>query len=169
MAEVDDKNGSKQATRTVAAQSTVIPTRRFETAGDATDELFEGFNDWSASISSYGMQAAYSVIAANWAVYGSANAIITNYWARTSMALVITFIGVNLFLTWRMTVQYQRRLKYADDDKDRWHNEFNHGEDASSAWPYTSSIQSLGASMRLLKTWAPIGAGLIFVMGLIFG
>ena len=142
-------------------------TRRFDNAGDASEELFVGFNDWSASISNYGMQAAYSVIAANWAVFGSSNAILTNSWSKTSMTIVVTFIGVNLFLTLWMTRLYRQRVEYADEDKGRWKSEFGDGENMPSAWPYTSAIELLGTVIRLLKTWAPIIAGIAFVLGLL--
>ena len=156
----------QQTTNDDDAPSALTVTRRFDSAGEASAELFEGFNKWSASINNYGMQAAYSVIAANWAVFGSANAIITNDWAKTSMTIVVIFIGVNLFLTLRMTGLYRQRVEYADDDKDRWNREFEGGENTPSAWPYTSDIQSLGTVIRLLKTWAPILGGIAFVLGL---
>ena len=166
-AEVDDQMRDQQTTNDDELRSASIPARRFDTAGDAAEELFNGFNDWSASISNYGMQASYSVIAANWAVFGSANAILTNNWAKTSMTIVVTFIALNLFLTLWMTRLYRQRVEYANKDKDRWNSEFEDGESMPSAWPYTSTIESLGTVMRLLKTWAPITAGLAFVLGLL--
>ena len=112
------------------------------------------------------MQAAYSIIAANWAVYGGANEILSNLFAKTSMAIVVTFIGLNLFFTGWMTILYEDRNVYANSDKERWEREFANETNSGSSWPYTDSIQNLWAFMRFLKISAPILAGVIFVVGL---
>jgi hypothetical protein len=144
-------------------------SRRFSNAGDAVKELFEGFNDWSATVSSYGIQMAYAVIAANWAVYGDAQAIIGNIWAKYSIAIVISFLGLNLFCTWLMTSLYDKRCAYADVDKARWSSEFEREKISPSAWPYTKFIEKLGKFMRLLKVWTPIVGGIVFIIGLFCG
>ena len=144
-------------------------SRRFSSAGDAVKELFEGFNEWSVTVSSYGIHMAYAVIAANWAVYGNAQAIIGNLWAKSSIAIVISFLGLNLFCTWLMTSLYAKRCAYADEDKTRWSSEFEREKTSSSAWPYTKFIDRLGKFMRLLKVWAPIIGGIVFIIGLFCG
>lgn len=141
-------------------------SRRFETAGKAADELYGGFNDWSSSIAAHGMQAAYSIIAANWAVHGDANGILSNSYAKTSMTIIVSFIGLNLLLTGWMTILYKRRINYANDDKGRWNIEFEKENDRSSSWPYTTFIEQLGSVMRFLKVSFPILAGVIFVLSL---
>lgn len=144
-------------------------SRRFSNAGDAVKELFEGFNDWSATVSTYGIHMAYAVIAANWAVYGDAQAIIGNHWAKSSISIVISFLGLNLFCTWLMTSHYYKRCVYANEDKARWSSEFEKEKTSSSDWPYTKFIQRLGKFMRLLKVWAPIVGGIVFIIGLFCG
>ena len=166
----NSSNESNSPPSAVTPQLTPIGTsRRFVSAGDAVKELFEGFNRWSASVSSYGMHMAYAVIAANWAVYGDAQAIIANGWAKFSVAIVITFLGLNLFCGWLMTWQYAKRCKYADEDRNRWSDEFEKENTSPSAWPYTSFIERLGDFIRLLKVWAPLAAGILFVLGLFLG
>ena len=119
-------------------------SRRFSNAGDAVKELFEGFNDWSATVSAHGMYTAYAIIAANWAVYGDAQAIIGNLWAKSSIAIIISFLGLNLFCTWLMTKCYAKRCEYADENKARWSSEFEREKISPSAWPYTKFIERLG-------------------------
>ena len=148
---------------------TGVVSRRFDKAGDATKELFDGFNKWSATVSNYGLHMAYAVIAANWAVYGDAQAILSNLWAKFSVAIVVSFLGLNLLCAWLMTWQYAKRCEYADEDKARWSREFNSEYTSSSAWPYTKFIEGLGDFIRLLKAWAPIIAGIVFILGLFFG
>lgn len=144
-------------------------SRRFINAGDAIKELFEGFNDWSANVSTHGMHTAYAVIAANWAVYGDAQAIIGNLWAKFSIAIIISFLGLNLFCTWLMTLCYTEQYDYADEDRERWSSEFEREKIVPSSWPYTKFIEQLGEFMRLLKVWAPIIGGIFFILGLFFG
>ena len=112
---------------------------------------------------------AYAVIAANWAVYGDAQAIIVNPWAKSSIAIVISFLCLNLFCTWLMTSLYVKRCAYADADKARWSSEFEREKTSPSAWPYTKFIEQLGKFMRLLKVWAPIVGGIVFIIGLFYG
>ena len=146
-----------------------VKSRRFSNAGDAAAELITGFNDWSANISLYGMHMAYAVIAANWAVYGNAQTILSNPWAKYSVAIVILFLGLNLFCTWLMTNSYAERCDYADDDKNRWANEFKNEDAKSSAWPYSKYIENLGDFIRFIKVWVPIVGGIVFILGLFFG
>jgi hypothetical protein len=128
-----------------------IGCRRFANVGDASKELFEGFNDWSATVSSYGMHMAYALIAANWAVYGNAKAILQNTFAKISVAIVIFFLVLNLLCTWIMTRAYSKRCDYADKNKKRWSEEFEREIDLPSDWPYTKFIAKLGDFMRLIS------------------
>ena len=152
-----------------AAQSCpTVKSRRFSDAGEAANELLTGFNDWSACVSTYGMHMSYAVIAANWAVYGNAQAILRNPWAKYSVAIVIVFLGLNLFCTWLMTNLYAKQCDYANDDKNRWAEEFNNENTISSVWPYTIFIENLGDFIRHLKVWVPIVGGTVFILGLLF-
>ena len=140
--------------------------RRFENAGDAAKELFDGFNDWSAAVNVYGVQTAYAVIAANWAVYGNAQTILNNPWAKVSIAIVVGFLGINLLCIGLMTRLYSRRRCYADKDKERWKVEFEKEVETSSPWPYTGFIEVLGSFIRIFNMWAPVMGGAIFIIGL---
>jgi len=162
-----NKPNSPQSVGTQQSEQ-IASSRRFADAGEAVKELYDGFNDWSATVSSYGIQMAYAVIAANWAVYGGAQAILENPWAKFSVAIVISFLGLNLFCTWLMTMCYAQRCSYADKDKTRWSKEFENEYTSSSAWPYTKFIEKLGDFIRLLKVWAPIVGGIVFILGLFF-
>ncbi|MCK4825384.1 hypothetical protein KA005_57080, partial [bacterium] len=103
------------------------------------------------------------------AVYGDAQAILGNLWAKSSVAIVISFLGLNLFCTWLMTKCYAKRCEYADADKARWSTEFERENTLSSAWPYSKFIEQLGDFIRFIKVWAPIVGGIIFIIGLFSG
>ena len=100
-------------------ETALTNNRRFETAGDASKELFDGFNDWCGALSSYSVQTAYAILAANWAVHGTANAILNNIPAKLSMVVVILFLGLHLLgLRW-MALLYKNRSEYANVDEER--------------------------------------------------
>ena len=84
------------------------------------------------------------------------------------MAIIIGFLGLNLLCTRWMTLLYKERCEYANINKERWEKEFNEAATASSPWPYTKLIENLGFLLRMLKTWAPVIAGILFILSLFF-
>ena len=138
---------------------------RFKSAGEADEELFVGFNAWSAGVSTYGVQTSYAIIAANWAVYGSADKILSNKLAVLSMIIIILFLGINLLCIGWVTKLYEDRCYYANDNKDRWKEEYDNRENLP-AWPYTIFMERLGDFKHLLNIFAPVVAGVIFIVSL---
>lgn len=141
--------------------------RRFETAGDASQELFDSFKEWSGAVGAYGVQTAYAVIAANWAVYGSTGAM-QDAWAKSSLAVVIIFLALHLICTGWVSMLHLRRIRYANENPRRWEEEFTRKNIISSSWPYTGLIEWLGSLMRFMKVWAPVAGGALFILGLFF-
>jgi hypothetical protein len=140
--------------------------RRFANAGDASKELFDGFNDWCSAFSSHSLQSSYAIIAANWAVHSNAHAILSNIFAKLSMATITAFLVINPLLCRWMILLYKKRCNFTDQNKKQWEVEFNETEKESSCWPYTKLIEILGESLRALKTWAPIISGILFIFSL---
>lgn len=146
----------------------MFDNRRFKNVGEASKELFEGFNKWCSVLSSHSLQAAYAIIAANWVVHGNANAILDNIFAKLSMAITIGFLGLNLLGARWMTVLYKKRCEYANENKEQWEKEFEEAAQVTSSWPYTKLIENLGFWLRLLKAWAPVIAGILFILSLFY-
>lgn len=164
---IDGKVASCAAGASDASSS--LRTRRYKFPSDAIQELYQGFNTWSVALATYGIHAAYALIAANWAVHGSTNAILANPLAKASLAVVAGFLGLNLLCTGLMTWLYKRRCMYADQDKERWKDEFEQVSVGPSPWPYTHLIQGLGEFMRVLRIFAPSAGGVLFILSLFFG
>jgi hypothetical protein len=137
--------------------------RRFTTPGDATRELYEGFNAWTKSLSDYGLHAAYALIAANWAIHGVAKEILANPWAKYSMVAAVGYLGAHLLAAGCMVLLYKRRAIYADHNKDRWDKEFHDNREKASPWPYTNLIQILGALIQFLNAVGPLTSGACLV------
>jgi len=145
-----------------------MKTRRFENPGEAAKELFDGFNEWCEILTRHSIQATFAVIAANWAVHGSTESIIDNSLAKWSLGIAIAFLGINLLVAGWMSYLYNKRRKYADEDKERWEKEFQKAGEASKStpWPYTDFIQGLGSFLRFFKVIVPFIAAILFVLSL---
>ncbi len=142
--------------------------RRFNSSGEAAKELQEGFNDWSSILTKHSIEATLATIAANWAVHGNAQTILSNVWSKWSLAIAIGFLGINLLGSGWMTYLYNQRRRYADDNQDRWETEFQEAGKItkSTPWPYTDLIQGLGSVTRFLKVTVPMIAALLFIVSL---
>ena len=142
--------------------------RRFSSSSDATKELQKGFNNWSSILTKHSIEATLATIAANWAVHGNAKIILSNAWSKWSLAIAIGFLGINLLGAGWMTFLYNKRRRYADDNKDRWENEYQEAgkKSKSTPWPYTHFTQGLGSVLRFLKVTVPIIATLLFIISL---
>jgi hypothetical protein len=139
---------------------------RFGSASDATKELHEQFNDWSAAIPKYGQQVALALIAANWAIYGSRAAILSNPFSKWSIAVAVLYLGVNLAGVSWMTRQFSKRKLYADEDVARWKREYEASIGVETNWPYTAYIDGFGGFMRCVHTFAPLASGALLLISL---
>lgn len=105
-AEVEEKNAENETKKPKGIEI----KRRIENPGKALNELYTGFNDWSSIVTNRSIEASFALIAANWAVHGSADNILHNFWAKSSLITIIVFLGANLVGTSWVT----RSLQEAD-------------------------------------------------------
>lgn len=141
--------------------------RRFHSATAALNQLSSDFNDWCEILTLHSVQAAYAIIAANWAVHGRAT--LTNDWSLWSLTVVIAFLAANLGLTSLMIRSHFKQFAYAELNPKQWQQEYLQYESRTggkSYWPYTRGIEYLGVSLRLLKTFAPLVAAVLFIVSL---
>jgi hypothetical protein len=140
-----------------------------ESASDYLKQLGQDFNSWAELLTSHSSQACYAIIAANWAVYGKWSDILNHASAKWSILLAVASIGITLFTNWLMAQLHYNQFLYAEKDKGRWEKEYleykNRSED--NPWPYTQSIQNIGAVSRLLKMIVPVTATVAFIHSLI--
>ncbi|OVE74484.1 hypothetical protein BVX94_00100 [bacterium B17] len=141
---------------------------RFKTAGEALDRLGRDFNDWSEILTTRSIQAAYALIAANWAVHSSVDAILQNIWAKRSLVSVFVFLGLNLVLSYFITGSLYRQYYRAESNLDAWEKEYEKSNKQPSAWPYTKTSEILGAALRAIKVWMVVLATLFFLVSLFY-
>lgn len=140
--------------------------RRFNSSGKAAKEIYDGFNAWSSLLTTRSIEVSFAIVAANWAVHGSKNDILHNFYSKWSLIIVIIFFGVNLLGTLLMTKLHDDRCHYIDENKIRWDKEYTQAAAEPSPWPYTNGIELLGAFLRVFKGWVPVIAGVLFVISL---
>jgi len=126
--------------------------------------LVEAYNAWSAGLGSYSVQAAYAIIAANWAVHAKTESILLNCYSTWSMGICVGFISVNILLVWFITELHNCRINKAMTSPEWWQREYD--KRAKTRWPYTWAIETLSLWLRIIKGFAPISAGLFFILSL---
>ena len=134
----------------------------YKSAGEALKQLQMDFNDWSEMLTKFSVQAAYAIIAANWAVHGTSGTIASN-WSKWSMIVSIAFLGINLFSTFKMSTLHYKQCIYAEEDSDRWNQEFENSA-FDKHWPYTKNIEHFGKNIRIFKLWLPLVAAVLFII-----
>ena len=139
--------------------------RKIKSPEEGQKELLAYANNWSTYLGVHSVHAVYAVIAANWAVHSSPNAILTNTCAVLSIGVCILFISLNLMLTYIMTGLLKKRWQKAEDYPNWWNKEWEN--QAETRWPFTLAIEKFGAYLRLLKAAAPILAGILFLFSLV--
>ena len=145
---------------------TVTEAIRFDSAGQGTTELVEAFNDWSSILTNRGIELAYALIAANWAVHGTTSSILSSICAKLSMAIALGFLGLNLIGTYIMARLHSKQIAVAEVDHQGWTAEFKRTAGTSEPWPYTYGIQKLGRILRGLKISMPIAGAGFFLLSL---
>jgi hypothetical protein len=136
--------------------------RRFRDASEASKEINNQFNDWSSGLSSHSVQAAYAIIAANWAVHSNTDNIINNGAAKWSLIIVIGFLGLNILLASWLTWRLSKRSQYVAENLTRWDEEFGKAKNIAGVWPYTPFMIKLSTALHILRFAAPsIAAGFL--------
>lgn len=136
---------------------------RFKSAGDALKKLNAEYDYWSGTLSDYSYKISFAVIAANWAVHGSANAIISNSFSKLSMITVFVFLCLLLIVSFILIRLHSRQFRYGDEDTDRWEREFLTAKD-SRYWPYTKAIHFFGKGLQYVKLILPLAAAAFFII-----
>lgn len=143
-----------------------LAMRRFESSGEASKEVFDNFKNWTSALTARSIQASFAIIAANWAVYGSQQAILANALSKWSLTITLVFLGLNVTATWWMTLLYRRRINFSQADKDRWERQYTQVANRQDPWPYTKLIERLGECMGVAKAFVPLVAGGLFIASL---
>jgi hypothetical protein len=139
----------------------------FETPNAALADVRDYYKGWTGRLTDQSFQLSMALIASNWAVFGSLNQILSNYFAKLSIGLVVIGLWLTLITSWLMSEFLRKRINYAEQDPQRWAREFEESRGKEFPWPYTEGIDSLGILLRFFKTIIPITGGVSFFLALI--
>ncbi|MDT4289470.1 hypothetical protein RO575_07855 [Methylomonas sp. MO1] len=139
----------------------------YTTPDEALKVLREEYNYWTGRLTDSSFNLSIALIAANWAVFGSVDKILTNHWAKGSIALILLLLGINLIGCKILGEWHDERIKYAEANPNRWHTEFSETFGKSNSWPFSNKIISLSKLLRWCKTWLPLFGGGMFLVALL--
>jgi hypothetical protein len=81
--------------------------------------------------------------------------------------LIILGVAINLIGTKHLGELLRKRLKDAKADPARWKREYAEAYGKPGPWPFTPKTDGLARFLREVKTWFPLLAGGLFLVGLL--
>ena len=128
---------------------------RFPDAAAGRKKLNEGFDLWTGLLADRSLHASYAVIAAAWAIFGTADKLFGNYWAMKAVLVAVLYVGSALLINFLVVFLFWLQLKYARRDPDRWEREWATSKDPTSNWPWTAWLDGVSMPYNLLKIVLP--------------
>jgi hypothetical protein len=138
----------------------------YASSAEGLGAVRDDFLYWTGKLTDSSFEFSLALIGANWAAFGSVQKLLTNGWARASLALVIASLALSLVGARLMGELHRHRVAYAGADPDRWERECAAALGRTDPWPFTKGIERLGQCLREVKTWLPLVAGALFLLGL---
>jgi hypothetical protein len=148
--------------------SVVTSDSLYESPGEALKAVREDYLYWTEKLTDTSLQLSFAVIAANWAVFGSVDKLLSNFWSRLSLGLVISALLLTVFSAKWMGELHRRQVDHAESDLAQWDAEFKANAGKRVPWPFTIAIERLGRVMREMKAWLPLLAGMAFLIALLY-
>ena len=158
-----------QAPASVGVAGTTVPVPvGYESSADGYKKVRDEYEYWTGKLTDTSMQLSYAVIAANWAVFGTANQVLHNRYSKWSIALVLFSLVVNLFGSWLLGELHRSRAVGAETRSVEWKLEWKrYKEHTNPLWPFTRSIIAVATVMRQIKVWFPLAGGGLFLIALL--
>jgi hypothetical protein len=164
-----DTDNSSDASRDATSSAFVAKATGslYKTPFDALKAVREDYLYWTGKLTDTSVQLSYALIAANWAVFGSIDAILHNFWSRLSLGLVVTGLVLNAVVAMWMGEMHRKVIDSAEKDAVHWKREFERTSGKRDPFPFTNVIEWLGLLSRWAKMSLPIGGGLAFLIALV--
>lgn len=143
-----------------------VPKALYSDSQDALKAVRDDYLYWTGKLTETSVQLSYAVLGANWAVFGSVDKILTSFWCKASVLLVILSLALSSLGAKMMGEWHRKRIDYAETDPTRWSTEFGDTAGKRDPWPFTTAIESAGKVLRFGKAWLPLVAGACFLVAL---
>jgi hypothetical protein len=142
-----------------------VKDRLYASPADAQKQVREDYLYWTGRLADSSFQLSFALIAGNWAAFGSLERIMSNNWAKLSLALVILALAASLLGAYVLGQLHNKQLAYANENPERWVEEYKQCS-GSNPWPFTKKIVTIGWLLRQVKTWLPLASGVCFLIAL---
>lgn len=139
----------------------------YDSPKEALGDVKESYLYWTGKLTETSFQLSFALLAANWAIFGSVDGILKNFWSKLSVALVIAGLGLSVAGAKWIGELARARIEYAESNTSRWKEEFDKPRGQGDPWPFTDRIQGLGRSLREVKLWLPLAAGVSFFVAIL--
>lgn len=153
--ESDAANGAQVAQTNESPEKAHGADARFKDAGAGAMAVQDGFDRWTSLLSDRSLHASYAVIAATWAIFGTADRLLGNYWALWAVLLGVIYIGLSLTVNFWVVFLYWLQLKYSQKNPQKWEKEYQNSGNPESHWPYTKKMDSVPMPYNIIKIVVP--------------
>ncbi len=143
------------------------PDGRFKDAPAGKSAINDGFNLWTGLLADRSLAASYAVIAATWAVFGTADSLLNNRWALGAVLVSVLYIGFVLVVNFIFVRLYWKQFLYAKKKPERWLAEHEKSGGPESYWPYTKTIDDLPMPYNWAKLVFPLIAVVLLAVAII--
>lgn len=149
------------------AISSGIPSKSalYSTPEEALKKVTEEFGYWTGRLTETSLQMCYSLIAADWLIFGSVSGILHSIWAKLSLLSVLLALGCNVIGAWVLSERMKARIGYGEADRTRWAKEFEEASGKNVAWPFTDDMEVIGMLTRRLKATCTLLGGIFLIVG----
>ena len=149
-------------TTTVGAQS---HSGLYASADEALKKVSSEYEYWSGKLTDFAPQMCYAVIGADWVIFGSVNGILAHRSAKYSLVLVILALASNVIGAWILSGLLRRRVFYGEGNPSRWDAEYRDALGKRVPYPFTATIDKVGAIMRWTKSLLTLAGGVLLIIG----
>jgi len=126
-------------------------TRLYSSPGEALKKVSSEYEYWSGKLTESSVQMSYSLIAANWIVFGSVNGVLNSLGAKLSLLMVFIGLAANVIGAWLLSESLRKRVEYGESNSVRWKTEYTNSDNKRVAWPFTNFMELTGKWMRRVK------------------
>jgi len=156
--------GSKRIDRNEGAKSE--GTRAYENPAAGLRAIRHYYDHWTGTLTTRSFELSITLIAANWAVFGSVDRVLNNFWAKGSILVLVLNVLTSLAGVLAMAWLHRRRWKEAEANPDQWERQWEQAAGTNDPWPFTPAIENLGVSLQVCRATLPLIGGLLFLVGL---
>lgn len=141
----------------------------YESSASGFQALVDAFNYWSGLLNERSLQMLFALIAGNWVVHSTADGILSNSYAKSSLVVVFAALALDLLAAFLMSRMHLKQFMHAEQDRSGWEAKFKRTAQTLDPWPFTPGIDRLGRWTRRVRLFAPLLAGALFIISLFCG